>query len=84
VKIACTLFAYTSSYISFFFVPGPMGYLCNPDVLTMGSESSVFFPENSMALLYSKIFNFCFCVQGVLGRAGHGEEQSHGGLLGVV
>ena len=36
-----------------------MGYLCNPNVLTMGSEFSVF-PENSMALLYSQISIFVF------------------------
>jgi hypothetical protein len=40
----------------------------------MRSEFSVLFSENSMALLYSEIFNLCFWLPGTLGWAGHGEE----------
>jgi hypothetical protein len=47
------------------------------------AERPLFFAENSMALLYSEIVNLCFWLPGTLGRAGHGEEQSRGGLLGV-
>jgi hypothetical protein len=43
----------------------------------MGSEFSVFFSENSMALLYYEIFNLiCFWLPGTLGRAEHEKSKA--------
>jgi hypothetical protein len=51
----------------------------------MGSEFSVFFFENSMALLHSEIFNLiCFWLPGTLGRVEHEKRKASVDFLSLA